>query len=45
MSELAKSFDPHAIEAHYTMLEKSLGKQKLLQVYALLDELIALEGP
>lgn len=35
----------HAIEAHYEHLEKSLGKQKLMQIYALLDELIALEGP
>ena len=35
----------HTIEAHYQWLEKSLGKQKLSQLYALLDELIALEQP
>lgn len=35
----------HTIEAHYQWLEKSLGKQKLAQLYALLDELIALEQP
>jgi homoprotocatechuate degradation regulator HpaR len=33
------------IEAHYQWLEKSLGKQKLQQLYELLDELIELEGP
>jgi homoprotocatechuate degradation regulator HpaR len=33
------------IEQHYQWLEKSLGKQKLAQLYALLDELIALEQP
>ena len=33
------------IEAHYQWLEKSLGKQKLAQLYELLDELIELEGP
>jgi homoprotocatechuate degradation regulator HpaR len=33
------------IEAHYQWLEKSLGKPKLAQLYALLDELIELEGP
>ena len=33
------------IEAHYQWLEKSLGKQKLGQLYGLLDELIALESP
>lgn len=35
----------HTIEAHYQWLEKSLGKQKLTQLYALLDELIELEQP
>lgn len=35
----------HTIEAHYQWLEKSLGKQKLAQLYELLDELIALEQP
>ncbi|WP_332777648.1 homoprotocatechuate degradation operon regulator HpaR [Polaromonas sp.] len=33
------------IEAHYAWMEKSLGKQKLTQLYALLDELIELEQP
>jgi homoprotocatechuate degradation regulator HpaR len=33
----------HSVEAHYVWLEKSLGKQKLVQLYGLLDELIALE--
>lgn len=33
------------IEAHYEWMEKSLGKQKLAQLYALLDELIELEQP
>ena len=33
------------IETHYQWLEQSLGKQKLAQLYALLDELIALEQP
>jgi len=33
------------IEAHYAMLEGSLGKAKLGQLYKLLDELIALEQP
>ncbi|WP_445322890.1 homoprotocatechuate degradation operon regulator HpaR [Ramlibacter sp. AN1133] len=32
-----------SVEAHYQWLEQSLGKQKLAQLYALLDELIALE--
>jgi homoprotocatechuate degradation regulator HpaR len=32
-----------AIEAHYTKMETSLGKQKLAQLYELLDHLIALE--
>jgi homoprotocatechuate degradation regulator HpaR len=34
-----------AVEGHYQWLEQSLGKQKLAQLYALLDELIALERP
>lgn len=34
-----------SIEAHYAWMEKSLGKQKLTQLYQLLDELIALEEP
>lgn len=34
-----------SIEGHYRWLEKSLGKQKLAQLYGLLDELIALEHP
>ena len=33
------------IEEHYQWLEKSLGKQKLAELYELLDELIELEGP
>jgi homoprotocatechuate degradation regulator HpaR len=33
------------IEDHYQWLERSLGKQKLAQLYGLLDELIALEHP
>src|SRR6478609_5694999 len=33
------------VEAHYQWLEKSLGKQKLAQLYQLLDELISLEQP
>ncbi|QKO23262.1 homoprotocatechuate degradation operon regulator HpaR [Rhodoferax sp. BAB1] len=35
----------HSIEAHYAWMEKSLGKEKLGQLYGLLDELIALEEP
>ena len=35
----------HSIEAHYAWMEKSLGKQKLAQLYVLLDELIELEQP
>jgi len=35
----------HSIEAHYAWMEQSLGKQKLGQLYDLLDELIALEEP
>ena len=33
------------IEAHYAWVESQLGKPKLNQLYALLDELIALEQP
>lgn len=33
------------VESHYRWLEDSLGKQKLTQLYRLLDELIALEHP
>jgi homoprotocatechuate degradation regulator HpaR len=33
------------IEEHYQWLEKSLGKPKLAELYALLDQLIELEGP
>ncbi len=33
------------IEAHYLWMEQQLGKAKLEQLYALLDELIALETP
>ena len=35
----------HTIEAHYAWVESQLGKPKLSQLYALLDELIALEQP
>ena len=34
-----------SIEAHYDWMEKSLGKQKLSQLYVLLDEVIELEQP
>ena len=34
-----------AVEAHYQWMEKTLGKQKLEQLYRLLDELIELEQP
>lgn len=34
-----------AIEAHYAWLEERLGKARLAQLYALLDEVIALEQP
>src|SRR3954470_17367132 len=34
-----------AVEAHYLWMEKTLGKQKLEQLYRLLDELIELEQP
>jgi homoprotocatechuate degradation regulator HpaR len=33
------------IESHYDWMEKSLGKQKLSQLYVLLDEVIELEQP
>ena len=33
------------IEAHYSWMEQQLGKDKLGQLYALLDEMIALETP
>ena len=32
-----------SVEGHYQWLEQSLGKQKLAQLYELLDQLIALE--
>jgi len=35
----------HTIEAHYDWMEKSLGKEKLSQLYKLLDEVIELEQP
>jgi homoprotocatechuate degradation regulator HpaR len=35
----------HTIEDHYQWLEQSLGKQKLGELYELLDQLIALEQP
>jgi homoprotocatechuate degradation regulator HpaR len=35
----------HTVEAHYEWMEKSLGKQKLAQLYSLLDEVIELEQP
>jgi homoprotocatechuate degradation regulator HpaR len=34
-----------AVEGHYQWMEKTLGKQKLEQLYQLLDELIELEQP
>ena len=34
-----------SIEAHYAGMEKSLGKQELTALYALLDKLIELEKP
>ena len=37
--------DSHTIEAHYAWLESTLGKDKLAQLYALLDDLIELEQP
>jgi homoprotocatechuate degradation regulator HpaR len=33
----------HLIEAHYTLMEQSLGKEKLAQLYALLDAVIDVE--
>jgi homoprotocatechuate degradation regulator HpaR len=33
----------HKVEAHYLWIERSLGKDKLAQLYRLLDEVIALE--
>lgn len=33
----------HLIEAHYALMEQSLGKQKLAQLYVLLDEVIRVE--
>jgi homoprotocatechuate degradation regulator HpaR len=35
----------HTVEAHYAWMEKSLGQDKLSQLYALLDEVIELEQP
>jgi homoprotocatechuate degradation regulator HpaR len=35
----------HTVESHYHWLEQSLGKQKLAQLYELLDQLITLEQP
>jgi homoprotocatechuate degradation regulator HpaR len=35
----------HTIEAHYDWMEKSLGKQKLAELYQLLDHVIELEQP
>jgi homoprotocatechuate degradation regulator HpaR len=35
----------HTIERHYGWMEKSLGKEKLSQLYRLLDEVIELEQP
>jgi len=32
-----------SVQAHYEQLERALGKDRLTQLYALLDELIALE--
>jgi homoprotocatechuate degradation regulator HpaR len=33
------------VEAHYEWMEKSLGKQKLAELYELLDQVIELEQP
>ncbi|MBU1361159.1 MAG: homoprotocatechuate degradation operon regulator HpaR [Gammaproteobacteria bacterium] len=33
------------IESHYDWMEKSLGRQKLMQLYQLLDQVIELEQP
>jgi homoprotocatechuate degradation regulator HpaR len=35
----------HSIEAHYDFMEKALGKQKLAELYELLDKVIELEQP
>ena len=35
----------HSIEAHYAFMETSLGKNKLKQLYSLLDAVIELEQP
>jgi homoprotocatechuate degradation regulator HpaR len=35
----------HTIERHYGWMERALGKDKLSQLYALLDEVIGLEQP
>ena len=35
----------HTVEAHYAWMEKSLGKQKLAELYELLDKVIELESP
>jgi homoprotocatechuate degradation regulator HpaR len=35
----------HSIERHYDWMEKSLGKERLSQLYGLLDQLIELEQP
>jgi homoprotocatechuate degradation regulator HpaR len=35
----------HTIEVHYDFMEKSLGKDRLTQLYALLDAVIELEQP
>lgn len=34
-----------SIESHYAWMEKSIGKQNLRQLYALLDQVIELEKP
>jgi hypothetical protein len=34
-----------SIEAHYVSMEATLGKARLLQLYALLDEVIAMPLP
>jgi homoprotocatechuate degradation regulator HpaR len=35
----------HTVERHYNWMEKTLGKDKLKQLYQLLDEVIELEQP
>jgi homoprotocatechuate degradation regulator HpaR len=35
----------HTVERHYNWMEKSLGKEKLKQLYQLLDDVIELEQP